>query len=110
MAEVKDNVITQGLSGSVGDRRYTFRTNRNGKTFLVRKGRNTAEPSEAQILSKQIFKLTTERVNADRLDPEKWAEWTAKANASACDKYSTPYGYAFHIYYQEVKAELQAQG
>lgn len=110
MAEVKDNVITQGLSGGVGDRRYTFRTTRSGKTFLVRKGRNTAEPTPAQQLAKEIFARTTERVNADRQDPEKWAEWTAKANASGVDKYSTAYGYAFHVYYQEVKAELQAQG
>lgn len=111
MAEVIDNVITQGLTGGISDRRYTFRTHKNGKTFLVRKPRRSdAEPTEAQTLAKQIFKLTTERVNADRADAEKWAEWTAKANASSSDKYSTPYGYAFHVYYQEVKAELEAQG
>jgi hypothetical protein len=34
MAKVKDNIITEGLSGKLG-RRLVFRTSKNGKTILA---------------------------------------------------------------------------
>ncbi|MGC3977454.1 MAG: hypothetical protein QM751_04020 [Paludibacteraceae bacterium] len=54
MAESKNNIITHGLSGKVGDL-IVFR-NRNGKTFVSGKPRpSTGEPTEAEKEHQKFF-------------------------------------------------------
>ncbi len=97
MAQVIDNLITEGLSGKVASSRYTFRHTANGKTFLVQKPTINAAPTPAQIASQTRFKRAVELTNADMADSAKAAEWLAKSRASK--NYSTARGIAFAHYY-----------
>src|SRR5690606_29438713 len=54
MAKVKNNIVTEGLSGKLGDR-IVFRQF-GGKTIVAVKPQATAERSEAQLKQVQKFK------------------------------------------------------
>ena len=95
MSKVKDNLVTEGLSGKIGGR-YCFR-NKNGKTILYRIGVRTAEQTDAQIEAQEKFKLAAQQARADLKDATKKAEWEAVAQNSA--KYSTAFGAAMSHYY-----------
>ena len=95
MSKVKDNLVTEGLSGKIGGR-YCFR-NKNGKTILYRIGVRTAEMSEAQLEVQEKFKLAAAQARADLKDATKKAEWEAVAQSSG--KYSTAFGAAMSHYY-----------
>jgi hypothetical protein len=55
MARVKDNILTQGLSGAV-NKQLVFKT-RNGKTFISKyPNRSKVIPSEKQLVEKVNFR------------------------------------------------------
>lgn len=92
--KVKNNIITEGLSGVVAQSRYTFRQC-NGRTILARRPKkgivNAARDAQAAD-----FAEARKKVQADYADPEKWAEWEAKAKASK--RYKTAVGMAMAFY------------
>ncbi len=98
MSKVKENLVTEGLSGKIGGR-YCFR-HKNGKTILFRLGERKAEMSEAQLEVQAKFKLAAQQARADLADPTKKAEWENAAQTSS--KYSTAFGAAMSHYYNEL--------
>ncbi len=97
MSRVISNIITEGLSGSIGDNKYTFRRCYD-ETYLVRKStHDTSTLTDAQKAANARFKEAHRLALADMADPEKRAEWEAKAKASK--KYKTARGMAFAYYY-----------
>lgn len=79
MAESKNNVITHGLSGKLGDL-IVFR-NRNGKTIVANKpGSRTGELSEAQKEHQKHFQEATIYGKAALTDPATKAGYAAAAS------------------------------
>lgn len=95
MSYVKDNLVTEGLAGKLGNR-FCFRII-NGKTCLYRIGLRSGEQTEAQLEVQEKFKLAAAQARADLKDATKKAEWEAAAQASA--KYKTAFGAAMAHYY-----------
>ena len=95
MSKVKDNLVTEGLSGKIGHR-YCFRS-KNGKTILYRLGIRSGEMTDAQLEAQEKFKLASQQARADLANPSKKAEWEAVAQSSS--KFSTAYGAAMSHYY-----------
>ncbi len=67
MAKVKNNIVTEGLSGMLGDR-IVFRQ-RAGKTIVSVKPQVSAEKSEAQLKQMLNFKESTIYANKMMKDP-----------------------------------------
>ena len=95
MSYVKDNLVTEGLAGKLGNR-FCFRVI-NGKTCLYRIGLRSGEQSDAQLEVQEKFKLAAAQARADLKDATKKAEWEAVAQSSA--KYKTAFGAAMSHYY-----------
>ena len=95
MSYVKDNLVTEGLAGKLGNR-FCFRIV-NGKTCLYRIGLRSGEQTDAQLEVQEKFKLAAAQARADLKDATKKAEWEAAAQASA--KYKTAFGAAMAHYY-----------
>jgi len=88
MAESKNNVITHGLAGLVGDL-IVFR-NRGGKTFVSSKPKErTGEPSEAQKQHHRRFQEATIYAKGAISDPAVKADYEAKVTGN-----ETPYNVA----------------
>ncbi len=68
MAEVKDNVLIQGISGKFGDD-FIFKQ-RNGKTFISRKPRMPKKRSKKQKELQEKFAAATAYSVEARQDPE----------------------------------------
>jgi len=78
MAESKNNVITHGLSGKLGDL-IVFR-NRNGKTYVASTPREqTGEPSEAQKKHQKKFQQAVLYGKSALADPATKAAYQASA-------------------------------
>ncbi|MBP1640241.1 MAG: hypothetical protein H6Q17_1824 [Bacteroidetes bacterium] len=78
MAESKNNIVTHGLSGTVGDM-LVFR-NRAGKTIVSAKPKErTGEPSEAQIKHQSRFQEATLYGKSVLADPTLKEEYKAAA-------------------------------
>ena len=73
MARVKDNVITQGLSGAVNNQ-LVYKT-RNGKTFISKyPNMKKVVASEKQLLEKSIFRDAVHYAQSILADPGKKSE------------------------------------
>lgn len=80
MAESKNNIVTYGLSGSIGDL-LVFR-NRAGKTIVSSKPKErTGEPTEAQKGQQTRFQTATIYGQSALADPALKAEYKAAAPA-----------------------------
>lgn len=60
MAKVKDNLVTEGLSGKLG-KRLVFRTGKNGKTVLAVRPTYSEdrEYNDAQLAQQEAFRMAT---------------------------------------------------
>lgn len=77
MARVKDNLITSGLQGMLGDQ-LIFRTV-NGRTIVSTKPKKPeVPPSPKQLAQRALFKLAREWAKEQLQDAELAAEWKAK--------------------------------
>lgn len=97
MAVVKDNIITQGLSGKLAKSGYVFRQV-NGKTIFSKKGESKAEPTAAQLAVREKFKTASQKAHADMADAAKKEQWQEVAKNSG-GKYTTAIGAAIAYYY-----------
>lgn len=77
MAILKNNIITRGLSGMLGDV-IVFRTLR-GKTVMANKPRKPSRQSELQRTNRSRFRNATAFAHAAMKDPEKKAYYWTKA-------------------------------
>jgi hypothetical protein len=76
MARIHNNLILEGLSGSLG-KEFTIRVV-NGKTIIsVKPGKRTKPPSEKQKAQQEKFKLAREWAKTQLLDPEIAAKYKA---------------------------------
>lgn len=75
MAEVKNNIITEGLSGILGDR-IVFRQMR-GKTIISVKPKKAEKYSEKQLEAKRRFQYAVFYGKSVTADPAKKAEYEA---------------------------------
>ena len=88
MAQSKNNIITHGLSGKVGDL-LVFRS-WNGKTIVASKpAERTGEPSEAQKQNQKRFQEAILYAKAAIADPD-----TKAAYKAAAAEGQTPYNVA----------------
>ena len=88
MAESKNNIITHGLSGKVGDL-IVFR-NRNGKTYVASKPKErTGELSEAQKEHQKFFQQAVIYAKSALVNPE-----TKQAYKDAADEGESAYNVA----------------
>lgn len=95
MAKVKNNIVTEGLSGMLGQR-IVFRQ-RGGKTIVSVKPQVTAERSEAQRLQMQKFKEAGQYASKVLQDPNVKAAYALRAkpgqsayNVALADYLSAP--------------------
>ena len=77
MAKVRNNVVTEGLSGKLGKSKYCFKQ-AYGETVFGLKSVSSVEPNDNQRLMQEKFKSATEKARVDMADPEKRAAWAAK--------------------------------
>jgi len=88
MAESKNNIITHGLSGKVGDL-IVFR-NRNGKTYVASKPKErTSELSDAQKQHQKVFQQAVIYAKSALVNPE-----TKQAYKDAADEGESAYNVA----------------
>jgi len=88
MAESKNNIITHGLSGKVGDL-IVFR-NRNGKTIVASKPRpHTGEMTDAQKAHQKVFQQAVIYAKSALTNPE-----TKQAYKDAADEGESAYNVA----------------
>lgn len=100
MAQVKDNVITEGLSGKLGKSNYCFRQ-MFGKTILGLKAVSSVPSSDNQVIVKVKFAEAARMARVDMKDPVKAKEWSDKLNNST---YNTAYGLAMATYFKVLYA------
>lgn len=79
MAKVKNNIVTEGLSGKLGDR-IVFRQ-KAGKTIVAVKPQMPEERSEAQINHAQRFREASQYAVEALKDPNVRAGYAARAKA-----------------------------
>ena len=73
MARVKDNIITQGLSGAL-NKQFVFKT-RNGKTFLSKyPNRDKVVLSDKQLAEKSTFRDAVRHAQTILANPQLKAE------------------------------------
>ncbi len=97
MAEVINNIITEGLSGKIAKSGYVFRQV-NGKTIFAQKSVSKAEPTAAQLAVRDKFKTAVQKAHADMANEEKKEEWQQAAKNSG-GKYTTALGAAIAHYF-----------
>ena len=96
MAESKDNIIVEGLSGTIG-KKLTF-SQRGGGTFVGKhRKKSDAQPTDQQLAIQEKFKLATKYAREAILDPALKAAYLAKAkprqsayNKALADAFTPP--------------------
>lgn len=95
MAESKDNVVTHGLSGKVGNL-LVFRQ-KGGKTIVAKKPRNSGHPSAQQLAVRERFQQATLYAKSVMADPAAKADYEAEAgenksgyNVAIADFFNAP--------------------
>lgn len=95
MAESKNNIITHGLSGKIGDL-IVFRS-RNGKTFVSSAPKErTGEPSEAQQAQKAKFQEAVLYAKVAINNPEISEDYKKEAKKDAKTPYNVAIADFFH--------------
>ncbi|WP_320054697.1 hypothetical protein [uncultured Acetobacteroides sp.] len=85
MAEVKNNIVTQGVSGKLGDM-IVFRQV-HGRTIIAAKPKQSEKKSEKQVEHQKRFQSAVIYGKAATADPAKKAEYEAGKG----DKYNSAY-------------------
>lgn len=98
MAKVIFEFPVADVCGKVGKDCKVGFAHRNGRTFMVKYGSRSTQPSEQEIALRNKFKAAVAATRTRMQDPAQMAKDQAAFKAQS--RYSTLYGYVFNQVYQ----------